>query len=190
MSKFFKYLCATACVLTFSSLTTSCNLDDSTDADISVEEWKKANDNWIVEQEQLTDEDGNKVYTRVVPAWDKNAYVLMRWFNDTTLTRNNIRPLYTSTVDCKYIGRLYDDEPFDSSYNNITPADSIFRSKLTNVIGGWTIAFERMHAGDSVEVIVPYSQGYGSTATSAIPAYSMLKFNIKFVDVVAEYIRE
>lgn len=175
------------CMTAFLSLA-ACNMDDNKDKDQEVyDDWMQLNQTWLGEQAQKKDSHGNLLYTRVVPSWNSTAYVLMRWFNDTTLTAGNLRPLYTSTIDCKYIGRLYNDQPFDSSFTNITPADSIFRTKLTDVIPGWTIAFERMHVGDSVEVIVPFAQGYGSQWSGIIPPYSMLKFNIKLVDVYAEY---
>lgn len=168
---------------------TSCNLDDNDKVQETYDNWNELNQAWLDNAAAAKATDGTPLYTKVVPAWNSNAYVLMRWFNDTALTRDNLRPLYTSTVDCKYIGRLYDDQAFDSSYLNLQPADSIFRTKLTDVIPGWTIAFERMHVGDSVEVIVPYQQGYGTVWSGKIPPYSVLKFNIKFTDVVAEYIR-
>lgn len=163
--------------------------DDDNKDNEAYENWLDLNLEWLGKQAELKDSSGKPVYTRVVPGWNSNAYVLMRWFNDTTLTAGNLRPLYTSTVDCKYIGRLYNDQPFDSSYRNITPADSIFRTRLTDVIPGWTIAFERMHVGDSVEVIVPFAQGYGTQWSGNIPPYSVLRFNIKLVDVYAEYFK-
>jgi FKBP-type peptidyl-prolyl cis-trans isomerase FklB len=40
-----------------------------------------------------------------------------------------------------------------------------------------------MHVGDSVEVVIPYQLGYGTTITGSIPPYSMLKFNMRLVDI-------
>lgn len=173
---------------------TSCNSGDS-DTWEDYAQWRKINQEWMNEQADLLNEDGTPVYTRVVPSWNENAYVLMRWHNDTTLTRENLRPLYTSTVDVKYIGRFYNDEPFDSSYVNVEFGDSIFRTRCSAVIEGWTIALERTHVGDSVEVLIPYQQGYGATpmgtagTASFIKPYSALKFDIKLVDIPGEYIR-
>lgn len=168
----------------------SCGGDDDSDIWDQYADYREANDAFMAEQTELTDAAGNKVYTRVVPAWNKNAYVLMRWFNDTTKTEGNLRPLYTSTVDVKYYGRTYENEPFDSSYLSLTPADSVVRFQLNSVISGWAIAMERMHVGDTVEVLVPYPQGYGSSSQGTkIKPYSALKFNIKLVDIPGEYIR-
>lgn len=167
----------------------SCSSDDDSDIWDQWTDYREANEAFMTEQEELTDAQGKKVYTKVVPAWNKNAYVLMRWINDTTKTEGNLRPLYTSTVDVKYYGRTYENEPFDSSYLSLTPADSVVRFRANGVIPGWTIALERMHVGDSVEVLVPYSQGYGSSSQGKIKPFSALKFNIKLVDIPGEYIR-
>lgn len=167
----------------------SCGKDEESDIWDQYADYREANDAFMAEQAELKGADGEQVYTRVVPAWNKNAYVLMRWFNDTTKTKGNLTPLYTSTVDVKYYGRTYQDEPFDSSYLSLTPADSVVRFKVNGVIPGWGIAMERMHVGDSVEVLVPYSQGYGSSSQGKIKPFSALIFNIKLVDVAGEYIR-
>lgn len=188
--KFIKFIATSALLIASAMMLPSCNLDDSKDSESEAyQKWKELNDNYMTDVEKELNDEGKPKYTKVVPKWNTNAYVLMRWFNDTTLTRDNLRPLYTSTVDCKYIGRFYNDQPFDSSYLSVNPADSIFRTSLTKVIPGWTIAFERMHVGDSVEVIIPYSQGYGTQSSGSVPAYSTLKFNIRLVDVAGEYIR-
>lgn len=170
----------------------ACSSDDDDIDDVweKYADWREVNDQWIEDQAELTNPDGSKVYTKVVPEWNKNAYVLMRWHNDTTQTQNNLRPLYTSTVDVKYIGRLYDDQPFDSSYVRTEPADSIYRCRVSSNITGWVIAMERMHVGDSVTVLIPYTVGYGSKSQgSYIKPYSTLQFGIKLVDIPGEYIR-
>ena len=107
----------------------------------------------------------------------------MHYFNDTTLTRGNLTPHYNSWVDVVYKGQLYDGTPFDSSYLNTTPADSVFRTTMGNVITGWAVALSDMHVGDSCEVIVPYSVGYSETGSGSILPYSHLVFNMKLVGV-------
>lgn len=155
----------------------ACN-NDSTWNDYS--EWRQANEKWLAQQGTLLDENGELFYTRVVPQWNKSAYVYIHYFNDRSLTEGNLSPLYTSTISVKYKGRLYNDEPFDSSYLN---TDSLFTSNLTGLISGWAIALEKMRVGDSARVIVPYQQGYGTTSTGSIPPYSALQFDIKLVDI-------
>ena len=147
-------------------------------------EWREINEQWFLEQESLTDENGNLYYTKITPEWNKSSYVLVHYFNDRSKTEGNLSPLYTSTVDVKYIGRFYNDEPFDSSYNNVaTYGDSIYRTTCNNVISGWTAVLEDMRVGDSCEVIIPYTLGYGDSETGVITPYSTLKFNISLVNI-------
>ena len=108
---------------------------------------------------------------------------MIKYFNDKALTENNLSPLYTSTVDVKYIGRLYDDVAFDSSYTSTSPADSVTRFKLNNLIEGWVVGLTDMHIGDSCELIIPYEFAYGATGSSSINPYSNLRFNLKLVDI-------
>ena len=148
------------------------------------QDWREANQLWLEEQALIKNADGSNYYEVLNPVWDKKSYVLIHYFNDRNLTKNNLSPLFTSTVDVKYIGYLYDGTPFDSSYLNIEPADSIFRTKLSGVINGWTIALTDMHVGDSCEVLIPYQYAYGETGGyNLIKPYSALKFRIKLVDI-------
>ena len=170
--------------LLLASVATSC-LSDNNGTDVWEEyaQWREANDAWLEDMQQRTDDNGNPYYKTVRGAWDYNSYVLMHYFNDTTLTRGNLSPYYTSTVDFIYHGQLYDGTPFDSSYLSTSPADSVRRTTLTNVISGWVIAATEMHVGDSCEVIVPYSSGYGASGMGDVLPYSHLVFNMKLVGV-------
>ena len=84
-------------------ITTSCD-DKNTWDDYT--EWRDVNNDWLLQQGALLDENGQAFYNRVVPEWNKSAYVYMHYFNDRSLTKGNLSPLYTSTVSVKYIGRL------------------------------------------------------------------------------------
>ena len=100
------------------------------------------------------------------------------------LTKGNLKPLISSTVDVKYHLSLYNGTPVDSSYYMTNPADSIYRSIVSQNVEGWMIALTRMHVGDSCTVIIPYQQGYGSTKKSdELLPYSNLVFNMKLVDI-------
>ncbi|MBR6639234.1 MAG: FKBP-type peptidyl-prolyl cis-trans isomerase [Muribaculaceae bacterium] len=148
-------------------------------------EWREINEAWILEQTARTNPDGTPYYNKVSPSWDPAKSILIHYFNDRSLTANNLTPLLTSTVDVKYIGRLYNDEVFDSSYTLTKWGDSIYRTKCLNVIPGWQIALEKMHVGDSVEIIIPYQSAYGAADNGVIKPYSALVFNVKLVDVYA-----
>ncbi|MDE7388372.1 MAG: FKBP-type peptidyl-prolyl cis-trans isomerase [Muribaculaceae bacterium] len=158
---------------------TSCLSDDEKLWD-DYSDWRNTNSDWLREQE------ASGKYEKVVPLWNDSLYVLMRWFNDTTLTSGNLTPLYTSEVAVKYKGMLYDGTPFDSSY---TQVDSTVTMVLKELISGWPIAMERMHVEDNVEVLIPYQAGYGSSSTGIIPPFSALVFHIELRDITAYELR-
>lgn len=98
------------------------------------EQWRETNESWFIEQLGAKDEKGNPIYTKVVPSWDHSIYVLMKYYNDTSLNRDAQSPYQTSTVDVIYKGMLYDGTPFDSSYLR---TDSIYRTQVKQNIKGW-----------------------------------------------------
>lgn len=137
-------------------------------------EWRDANDAWLHEQTV------SGLYTSITPEWNRDISVLMRWYNDTSETSGNLVPLYTSTVSVKYKGWLYDGTPFDSTY---ALTDSVTTLQPSGLIDGWIVALENMHVGDHVELIVPYSAGYGSVITGAVTPFSNLRFDIELRDL-------
>ncbi len=88
--------------------------------------------------------------------------------------------MLTSTVSTKYIGRLYDNTPVDSSYNR---TDAIFTARVSSLIQGWQMALMNMHVGDTVQMVIPYELGYGSSLTGSIYPYSALRFNMRLADI-------
>lgn len=144
------------------------------------EEWRKANNEWYLEQMNRKDASGQPYYTLLQPEWYKSSGVLIRYLSDRSLTEGNLSPLETSSCKVKYIGRLYNDEAFDSSY---LATDSVRVFQPSGVIDGWQIALNAMRVGDSVEVVIPYMQGYGVTGNSGILPYSALRFNMRLVDI-------
>ena len=140
-------------------------------------DWREINDEYY---ERLA---ASGTYDVIIAPWDPSAQVLMRWHNDTMLTRGNLKPLISSTIDTKYHLSLIDDTAVDSSYLSTSPADSVYRSLISSNVEGWMIALTRMHVGDSCTVIIPYHQGYGSTQRGDILPYSNLIFDVKLVDI-------
>jgi len=141
-------------------------------------DWREVNDE-AFQREMVSGE-----YTRVIASWDPSAQVLIKWHNDTMLTRDNLKPLITSTVDVRYKLTLCDGTPVDSSYNLTSPAAGVYRSRVNANVEGWMIALTHMHVGDSCTVIIPYQQGYGSTKKSEVLLpYSNLTFDMKLVDI-------
>lgn len=180
----------------------SCSLDPEEDPWAYYEDWRLQNEAWLQAANDSLGPDGEPYYERIEPGYNTGAYILMHFFNDRAATEGNLKPLYTSTVDVKYYGRLMNGEPFDSSYNlTYSFGDSIFRFAIDgsyanpeaddptseiSVIDGWKIAVMNMHVSDSCEVIIPYQLAYGMTGrdTTIVP-YTNLKFNIKLVDIPA-----
>lgn len=159
------------------------NKEDESDYWTKYKEWREDNDAWLAQQAARTNADGTPYFTKVTPSWDPSAYVLLHYFNDTMLTRENLKPLSTSWIDVKYMGRLYDDVAFDSSYAYTNYGDSVARFHLPDLVTGWAIGLAEMHVGDSVEMLIPYQQGYYATSRGVIKPYSALRFNIKLVDI-------
>lgn len=160
-------------VLAAAALLASCESDEIRNWN-DFAEWREANDNWLHEM-TVTGK-----YTKVVPEWNEDLNVLMRWENDRELTKDNLTPLYTSSVKVKYKGWLYDGTPFDSSY---VYSDSCVTLLPSGLIDGWVIALEKMHVGDKVEIIVPYSAAYGTASYGAVNPYSNLRFELELRDI-------
>lgn len=162
-----------------SAVLSGCGSDDE-DTWNQYAEWRSENQNWYQEQLARTNEDGTPFYTLLTPEWYPGSGVLIHYYNDRTLTQQNLVPFVNSTVDVKYIGYYYTDEVFDSSFAN---NDSSFVIKPTNTIAGWQIALTNMHVGDSVDVVIPGEQAYNASVTSGVKPYSVLRFSIKLKDI-------
>lgn len=85
------------------------------------------------------------------------------------------------TVTVNYIGTLTDGKKFDSSYDRKQPFT--FTLGQGEVIKGWDQGVVGMKVGGERKLTIPPSLGYGSQATSGIPANSTLVFDIKLVSV-------
>ena len=79
----------------------SCN-DEDTNYWTAYKDWRESNLQYIADKEAETDASGKAVYTKVVPtSWNSQGFILIRYYNDTMLTKDNLKPLLTSTVDVK-----------------------------------------------------------------------------------------
>ena len=168
---------------------TGCNSDDDDDTNVweVYRNWRDTNNRWVEEQSQLMEADGvTPYYQRIVPSWKPNRYVLMHWFNDRAETQGNLVPMETSTVSTKYQLFDIDGNKLDSSEGN---DGGLFNTRVSGVIDGWQIALMNMHVGDTVQIVVPYQSGYGSTSTGEIQPYSALRFNVRLVDIPAYEVR-
>lgn len=167
----------------------ACSSSDTDVSDLSqYKEWRAQNDAWVASLMKKTNPDGSPYYITRVPDWNPGNFVLMHYFNDTTLTAGNYVPMYTSVVDVIYEGYTCLDSIFDSSKNvNTYGRSGVQRFACNRTIQGWGIALENMHVGDTCEVIVPYQAGYGATVTSSLKPYTSMRFNMRLVDIYSYY---
>lgn len=163
---------------------TACSDDDDTWDNYT--EWRDANNAFFEEQKFLMTPEGTNYYTTITSPSNSAAHVLIKYLTDRSKTVGNLSPMSNSTVTVKYIGKLYNGEAFDSSYNQV---DSVLNFNLLSVIPGWTIALQDMRVGDSARIVIPSGQGYGASTTGAIPPYSTLVFDVKLVDIPGYEIR-
>ncbi|MCM1067771.1 MAG: FKBP-type peptidyl-prolyl cis-trans isomerase [Muribaculaceae bacterium] len=165
-------------------ITAACNKDSEQTTWDKYTEWRELNEAWLAEMQARTEADGTPYYQTIRPDWNPGAFVLMHYFNDPAENADKLSPLYTSTIDVRYKLHLCDGTPVDSS-DLITGygAPGVYRARLNQLVQGWAIGLTQTHCGDSVELIVPYGVGYGSTSTGSVLPYSNLRFNIRLVDI-------
>lgn len=162
---------------------TACEDDDESTWD-NYREWRESNEAWIIEQSQLTDANGQKLYSAVTPSWNSAGTVLMRYCNDRSETVGNLSPMFTSTIDVHYTLTLMNDSVVDSSKDAMAGGKlGVFRTRMDGVIQGWAATVPLMRCGDSIEIIVPYQMGYNASNMGSIPPYSALKFGIRLIDI-------
>ena len=158
----------------------ACKLDPVRDAWEYYEDWRNENNEWLAQQEARTNADGTPYYQKVTPEFDRNAYVLIHYFNDRKATEGNLSPLISSTADVKYKLLTCNGTAVDSTY---LLTDSISRLQLTGCITGFQVALMAMNVGDSCEVVIPYQQAYGNTGNRSILPYSHLHYFMKLKDI-------
>ena len=125
----------------------ACKLDPVRDVWEYYEDWRNENNAWLAQQEARTNADGTPYYQKVVPEFDRNAYVLIHYFTDRSATEGNLSPLISSTVDVKYKLLTCRGVGVDSTYLLTSPADSVYRSVLSANITGFQIALMAMNVG-------------------------------------------
>lgn len=171
-----KFLFISIAALILSLGLSSCLGDDNNE---DYKEWRNANDLYMLKMENDTS------YTRISPDWAPGVYVLMKWHNNRAETEKNLRPLYNSTCNTVFRLKLIDETVADSSYSQKTHGDSIYQTKPSSTVVGFSVALMNMHVGDSCTVIVPYSAGYGDLTQGKVKPYSTLIFDLKLKSIPA-----
>lgn len=87
------------------------------------------------------------------------------------------QPEGTNYVTVAYKGYLTNGDVFDES------SSAGIKFKLTTVIKGWTEGIQLFKEGGKGKLLIPSKLGYGSQATSGIPANSVLIFDVELIKV-------
>ena len=88
------------------------------------------------------------------------------------------QPNSQSTVTVAYKGYLTNGSVFDES------ASTGISFSLTGVIQGWQEGIPFFKEGGTGVLLIPSALGYGSQATSGIPANSVLIFDVGLIEVL------
>ncbi len=83
-----------------------------------------------------------------------------------------------SNITVKYTGKLTNGTVFDQ-----TAAGATATFKLGQLIVGWQKGLPLISSGGKITLYIPPSLGYGSNAAGAVPANSILIFDIELVGV-------
>ena len=118
--------------------------------------------------------------------WGNECYVYCQVLEDGY---GAAHPLFTDSVLVNYSGRLMPSATypagyrFDSSYSgDFNPSFNVpVGMTLSGTVPGFYTAVQNMVDGDTWKVYIPYQLGYGESASSGIPAYSTLIFDINLV---------
>jgi len=87
-----------------------------------------------------------------------------------------------NTVRAHYVGKLTNGQVFDSSLDRGTPIE--FTLGVGQVIRGWDEGIVGMREGGKRILTIAPEFGYGDRAVGAIPANSVLVFEVELVDIV------
>jgi FKBP-type peptidyl-prolyl cis-trans isomerase FkpA len=87
-------------------------------------------------------------------------------------------PNINSYVSVNYQGFLTDGTLFDESYSNGTPTNFA----LNGLVAGWQEGLQLIGVKGKIKLFIPSALGYGTTAKTAIPANSVLIFNVELVE--------
>lgn len=86
------------------------------------------------------------------------------------------RPSFYSDIKIRYKGMLVDGTVFDEAKTAIS-------LNISRVIVGWQEGIPKFKEGGQGMLLIPSSLGYGSQGSGAIPANSVLIFEIKLDEV-------
>ena len=191
-------LCAAFFTL-HSSLLISCS--ESEDDPNEFENWEVRNREFFASLEDSLKQ--NPAQWHKLKSYSKNPststgsntdYIYYKVITTGYETNETESPLYNDSVLVSYQGRLLpttsypEGYVFDSTvygkYDLRTNATAKFQIS-TGLINGFSTALLRMHRFDTWRIYIPYTLGYGTTASGTIQPYSTLIFDVTLYDFSA-----
>lgn len=206
MNKIYWSLLILFCSMSFSS----CLSDDDDDVDY---DWKNYQTSVYDNISTLSNSSGERIYTGLKSEsgngyvyWKSSDFITNRIKGDFnqkqpdvyTLTRStSVKPsALTDSVAVRYEGWYYDKDgefvrfdgtesisetkpPYIGTNNNVT----LLTSYLYNLTDGFRTTIMDMEINEERITCIPAILGYGSTATTSIPANTTLFFDIKLLKI-------
>ena len=185
----------TQCLLLF----TSC---DETEEVNKYADWRNRNEAFIDSLKRVYDAKTDPELIQIIPYAEKNYPIYAKKLKTVT---SGETPLYTDSVTVFYRGMLIDEAVFGAAttphyytklYQSLDVFDKNFEGEEPNafesptkffvngVVAGWREVLQRMKVGERWEVYIPWQQGYGSSVSGTIPAYSTLIFDVNLVSII------
>ena len=90
-------------------------------------------------------------------------------------------PVKGNTISMHYVGKLFNDEKFDSSIDRNQIFDLKFKEQ--GLIPGFEEGLSLVGKGGKITLFIPYYLGYGEKSVSIIPSYSDLIFELDILDI-------
>ena len=185
----------TQCLLLF----TSC---DETEEVNKYADWRNRNEAFIDSLKSVYDAKTDPELIQIIPYAEKNYPIYAKKLKTVT---SGETPLYTDSVTVYYRGMLINEAVFGAAttphyytklYQSLDVFDKNFEGEEPNafesptkffvngVVAGWREVLQRMKVGERWEVYIPWQQGYGSSVSGTIPAYSTLIFHVNLVSII------
>ena len=185
----------TQCLLLF----TSC---DETEEVNKYADWRNRNAAFIDSLKSGYDAKTEPELLQIIPYAEKNYPIYAKKLKTVT---SGETPLYTDSVYTYYRGMLINEAVFGAAttpryytklYQSLDVFDKNFEGEEPNafesptkffvngVVAGWREVLQRMKVGERWEVYIPWQQGYGSSVSGTIPAYSTLIFDVNLVSII------
>lgn len=185
----------TQCLLLF----TSC---DETEEVNKYADWRNRNEAFIDSLKSVYDAKTDPELIQIIPYAEKNYPIYAKKLKTVT---SGETPLYTDSVTAYYRGMLINEAVFGAAttphyytklYQSLDVFDKNFEGEEPNAfespttfivneqVYGWREVLQRMKVGERWEVYIPWQQGYGSSVSGTIPAYSTLIFDVNLVSII------